>query len=178
MKIDLSKISQEELDAIIKEEALKIRAAMLAEQKKKAKIAHLNEMKKTLEKELSNLNLDEGLLGKMFGGGGGDAKRKQAVLNLLKHPNKGPVLLQYADDSQLAQFKQYMNGDKDNWIEWAIKRFLNNKRTPDANRADSYINFFANGGDKPRWDAATHQYVDAAQMAAGAANAFSEEIKP
>lgn len=175
MKIDLSKISQEELDAIIKEEALKIRAEMLASQKKKAKISQLQEMEKSLETELKSLNLDEGLFGGLFGGGGGDAKRKQAVLNLLKHPTRGPVLLTYADDNQIAQFKAYMGGDQKGWLPWALKRV---KRIPDAKRADSYINFFASGGDKPRWDAATHQYVDAAQIGANAASAFSEQQKP
>lgn len=173
MKIDLSKISQHELDSIIKEEALKIRAEMLASQKKKAKLAQLNEMKKSLEIELSSLDLEEGFLGAMFGGGGGgDAKRKQMVLNLLQHPNKGPVLLQYASDDQLAQFKQYMGGDQKGWIEWAIQKKLNGKRTPDPARVDSYINFFVSGGKSPKWDG--RQYVDAAKVSGDVGSAFAE----
>lgn len=177
MKIDLSKISKKELDSIIKEEALKIRAEMLANQKKKAKIAHLNEMKKSLEEELNSLNLDEGILGKIFGGGGKQendpARRQQMIVNLLKHPNKGMALLQYASPEQVQEFKALL-GNNAGIVDSIISKRLGGKTLNNADRAEKYIKFFLKGGSMPKWDQATGDYVDAARVGAGAANAFSE----
>jgi len=177
MKIDLSKISQEELDSIIKEETLKIRAEMLANQKKKAKIAHLNEMKKSLEAELDSLDLDEGILGKLFGGnkGGNDpARRQQMIVNLLNHPNKGMALLQYASPEQVQEFKSYL-GNKAGLVDAIIAKRLGGKTMNDPKRAEKYINFFLQGGSMPKWDAATSDYLDAARVGTGAAHNFQRE---
>lgn len=177
MKIDLSKISKEELDSIIKEEALKVRAEMLADRKKKAKIAHLNEMKKTLEEELKSLDLDEGILGKLFGGqGNNSARRRQMVLNLLSHPNKAMALLQYASPKQVEEFKSYL-GDKAGMIDSIIAKRLGGKTLNVPERADKYINFFLQGGSMPKWDAATNDYLEAARVGTGAAHNFQREQK-
>lgn len=178
MKIDLSKISKKELDSIIKEEALKIRAEMLANQKKKAKIAHLNEMKKSLEEELNSLNLDEGILGKIFGGGGKQendpARRQQMIVNLLKHPNKGMALLQYASPEQVQEFKALL-GNNAGIVDSIISKRLGGKTLNNADRAEKYIKFFLKGGSMPKWDQATGDYVDAARVGTGAAHNFQRE---
>lgn len=180
MKIDLSKISKEELDSIIKEETLKVRAEMLADHKKKAKIAHLNEMQKALEEELKSLGIEEGIFGKLFGGQGNaandPARRKQMVLNLLGHPNKAMALLQYASPEQVEEFKSYL-GDKAGMVDSIIAKRLGGKTLNVPQRADKYINFFLQGGSMPKWDAATSDYLDAARVGTGAAHNFQREQK-
>lgn len=184
MAIDLSKISQTQLDRIIKEEALKIKAEMLNETALNPRQRKLMEEKLALEKELGKLDemadLEEGIFGSLFGSDKGadknGAARKQAVLNLLKHPQKVKVLLTYATPEQVAEFKSYMPADKQSFIDWTIRKLPN--KIDDAARADSYIQFHMNGGNNPAWDAAKHQYLDAGQVKGSVSSAFGEGEAP
>ncbi len=179
MNIDLSKITQAELDQIIKEEAMKIKAEMLHESKVTPQQKKLMMEKKALEAELKKLDeysdIEEGIFGKLFGGNGG--ARKQMVLNLLKHPTKSAVLLTYASPEQVAEFKSYMPAEKQDWIDWSIKR-LGTKKMNDPARAESYINFHEKGGVNPTWDSAKHQYADAGRVSGNALSAFAEGSTP
>ena len=189
MNIDLSKITQAELDQIIKEEAMKIKADMLRESKMTSQQKRLMMEKKILEDQLKRLDespdIEEGILGKLFGGNKADgaarkqdgAARKQAVLNLLKHPTKKDVLLMYASPEQIAEFKTYVPADKQSWVDWAIKK-LGAKKVNDPARAESYIAFHEKGGVNPSWDATRHQYTDAGQISGTAATAFGEGDLP
>jgi hypothetical protein len=183
MNIDLSKITQTELDKIIKEEALKIKAEMLRESKMTPKQKKLVLEKRRLESELAKLNespdLEEGIFGKLFGGNGGnnDKARSQMVLNLLKHPVKSTVLLTYASPEQLEQFKSYMPEDKKSWIDWSVRK-LGAKKMNDPARTESYIKFFMDGGKNPTWDAQTHQYSDVGKMTGNVSTAFAEGDQP
>ena len=177
MPIDFSKFTQEELDQIIKEEALRRRAEMLSESKKKARINQLLEAKKALEIELKTLSedmdMEEGLLSKLGFGGGGDDKRKQTIITLLSHPVKGPELLKYASDEQIAQFKQYMPQKAQ-----AIDNFLKggNRKAIDGNRVESFIKVNMDGAKSVRFDPATSTYTDTTRGGANAANAFTTEV--
>jgi len=178
MAIDLSKISQKELDQMIKEEALRRRAEMLSESKKNLRIKQLQETKERLEAELASLNetmdMEEGLLGKLFGGGG-DEKRKQMVVNLLSHPNKGPELLKYASDEQIAQFKQYAPAKAasiDKFVQSGGRKEVN----PD--RVESYIKAYLDGAKYVKLDPKTGKYVDAALVPGNVGSAFAEGKKP
>jgi len=182
MNIDLSKITKADLDQIIKEEVLKIKAEMLSESKLDPQQLKLMLEKRKLENELKQLSespdLEEGILGRMFGGGNKDGAEKQTVLNLLKHPQKSVVLLTYASPEQLARFKSYMAPDKQDYIDWAIKKYIGPKKVNDPKRAESYIKFFMDGGNNPVWDAASHQYSDAGRVGGTAATAFGESDLP
>lgn len=175
MAIDLSKISKEELDQLIKEEALRRRAEMLSESKKKARVAQLAEAKKALEAELKSIDesvdIEEGIMSALGLGGGADAKRKQVVISLLSHPNKGPELLRYADDKQIAQFKQYMPEKAA-----AIDRFIQGggRKAIDSKRAESYIAAYAGGAKYVAFDAKAGKYVDTGNVPGNATNAFAE----
>ncbi len=180
MPIDFSKFSQEELDQIIKEEALRRRAEMLSESKKKARINQLLEAKKALETELKTLSedmdMEEGLLSKLGFGGGGDDKRKQTVITLLSHPVKGRELLKYASDEQIAQFKQYMPQKTQ-----AIDNFIKggNRKVIDANRVESFIKVNMDGAKSVRFDPATSTYSDTTQLrGANPGSAFAEGGEP
>ncbi len=172
--IDLSKISQEELDSLIKEEVLRIKADMLSENKKMAQVALLSETKKALEKELADMNesMEEGILGGLFGGGNKDAKRKQAIIHLLNHPNKGPELLTYASPEQIEQFKQ-MAPDRAKAIDSFLAR-LGSKKQLDPQRAESYINVLVNGGKYIKWDPDKKTYIDTGNVKGAVSGAFAE----
>lgn len=180
MPIDFSKFSQEELDQIIKEEALRRRAEMLSESKKKARINQLLEAKKALETELKTLSedmdMEEGLLSKLGFGGGGDDRRKQTVITILSHPVKGPELLKYASDEQIAQFKQYMP-QKAQAIDSFVKSGGRKAANPD--RVESYIKVNGEGAKSIRFDPATNTYSDTTKMAgANPGSAFTEGGTP
>lgn len=173
MAIDLSKISKEELDAIIKEEALRRRAEMLSESKKKAQVKRLMEHKKALENELKALDemagMEEGIFGKLMGGGG-DARRKEAIAELLNHKVKAPELLTYASPEQIAEFKAVMP-NKANAIDGFVAKYGTKN---DPQRADAYINALMSGNKYPKWDEKSRQYVDTAQVGGNPSNAFAE----
>lgn len=179
MNIDLSKINKEHLDQIIKEEVLRLKAERLNESKVDPRQKKLMMEKSKLESELKALlessGLEEGIFGSMFGGGGNKnaAARKQAVLNLLSHPNKSKVLLTYASPEQMEEFKSYLPADKQDFINWTIKKFIPKKENDPA-RTESYIQFFMKGGKNPAWDAAKHQYADAGSVSGNASTAFAE----
>ena len=179
MAIDLSKISKEELDQLIKEEALRRRAEMLSESKKNARVAKLNEAKKALEKELKSIDesvdIEEGIMSALGFGGGGDAKRKQTVISMLSHPVKGRELLKYASDAQIAQFKQYAP-EKTQVIDNFIKG--GGRKVVDANRVESYISVYAAGAKSVKFDPATNSYSDSSVSGAHASNAFTEGGTP
>lgn len=152
---------------------------MLSESKKKARVAKLNEAKKALETELKNIDeavdIEEGIMSALGFGGGGDAKRKQTVISLLSHPHKGPELLKYADDAQIAQFKEYMPQKSQ-----AIDNFIRggNRKAIDAKRVESYISVYAAGAKSVKFDPATNTYSDSSISGANAGNAFGEGDVP
>lgn len=176
----MTKISKAHLDRIIKEEALKIKAEMLKESQLDPRQQKLMEEKQKLEKELSALNespgLEEGIFGSLFGGGDKGAARKDAVLKLLKHPNKSKVLLTYASPEQVAEFRTYLPPGNHSLIDVTLKQLRN--KAEDPARAESYIKFFMDGGNNPSWNAASHQYMDAGQISGSASSAFSEGEGP
>lgn len=175
--VDLSKITQEELDQIIKEEALKIKQEMILESRLTPKQKKLMQEKEMLESTLKEMmdspDLEEGIFGKLFGGGNKNEARKQTVLRLLKHPAQSQVLLMYATPEQIQEFKSYMPDGKQEWVDWAVKK-LGTKKLHDGPRADSYISFFMNGGKHPTWDAQSQQYADSGSIGGGVSTAFAE----